>query len=127
MKLTRDQKKAKLEATASALIEELLDWDEQNQAPNLTEIEDAVLELRRRFGQEMALTMVAGQVARQPVEAPVCAECGKPMRDKGEKRKAVESRVGGLEVERGYYYCSDCESGLFPPRRPTRVECGSME
>lgn len=118
MKLTREQKKAKLQAAAVALIEELLEWDEQNEKPNLTQIEDPVLELRRRFGQEMALTLVAGQVARQPVEAPVCETCGRPMRYKGEKQKDVESRVGGLEVERGYYYCGDCSSGHFPPRRP---------
>lgn len=118
MRMTRSQKKAKLEAAASALIEELLEWDEQNEKPNLTQIEDAVLELRRRFGQEMALTLVAGQVARQPVDAPVCEQCGKPMRYKGAKQKDVESRVGGLEVERGYYYCGECASGHFPPRRP---------
>jgi hypothetical protein len=118
MQRTRAHKKAKLEAAASALIEELLDWDEQNAQPNLTQIEDAVLELRRRFGQEMALALVAGQVARRPVEAPVCEQCGQPMRYKGEKQKDVESRVGGLEVARGYYHCSDCASGHFPPRHP---------
>lgn len=121
MKLTRAQKKAKLEAAAAALIEELLEWDEQNEKPNLTQIEDAVLELRRRFGQEMALTLVAGQGARQPVEAPVCEMCGQPMRYKGVKQKAVESRVGGLEVERGYYYCAACTSGAFPPGRSAGV------
>lgn len=31
MKMTRAPKKAKLEAAAVALIEELLDWDEQNE------------------------------------------------------------------------------------------------
>ena len=118
MKQTRAQKKAKLQATAEALIEQLLEWDEETPRPNLTQIEDAVLELRRRFGQEMALTLVAGQGGRQPGEAPGCETCGRPMRYKGEKQKDVESRVGGLEVERGYYYCGDCSSGHFPPRRP---------
>lgn len=119
MKLTREQKKAKLEAAAAGLIEELLAWDEQNEQPNLTQIEDVALALRQRFGQEVALTLVAGQEAGQPVEAPVCEQCGKPMRDKGKKQKGVESRVGGLKVERGYYHCRDCESGHFPPRRST--------
>jgi hypothetical protein len=119
MKLTRAEKKARLEAAAAGLIEELLEWDEKNEKPNLTQIEDAVLELRQRFGQEMALTLVEGQAARQPTEAPVCAQCGQAMRYKGVKQKDVESRVGGLEVERGYYYCGECHSGHFPPRRPT--------
>jgi hypothetical protein len=118
MTMTRSQKKAKLQAAAEALIEELLDWDEQNEKPNLTQIEDEVLELRRRFGQAMALTLVAGQEVRQPVEAPVCETCGQPMRYKGVKQKDVESRIGGLEVERSYYYCGKCASGHFPPRRP---------
>ena len=115
MTMSRNQKQAKLEAAAAALIEELLEWDEQNEKPNLTQIEDVALELRQRFGQEVALTLAAGQVARQPAEAPVCATCGKAMRSKGEKTKTVESRAGGLEIERGYYYCRDCESGNFPP------------
>ena len=118
MTVTRSQKKAKLEAAAAALIEELLEWDEQNEKPNLTQIEDTALEIRRRFGQEVALTLAAGQMARRPVEAPLCEQCGKPMRSKGEKARDIESRVGGLEIERGYYYCGECGSGHFPPRRP---------
>lgn len=118
MKLTRAQKKAKLEAAAERLIEQLLDWDEENARPNLTAIEDEVLHLRQQFGEEMAEVMVAGQEARQPVDV-VCPHCGKLLRYKGQKRKAVESRLGGFAVERGYYYCAACASGFFPPGRPT--------
>jgi hypothetical protein len=119
MKLTRAQKKAKLEAAAAELIEQMLDWDEKNQRPNLTQIEDEVLKLRQHFGEEMAGVMLEGQEARQPVGNPLCPACGKPMRSKGEKRKAVESRLGSMEVERGYYHCPDCASGFFPPRPTT--------
>jgi DNA repair exonuclease SbcCD ATPase subunit len=119
MKLTRAQKKAKLEAAAAELIEQMLDWDEKNQRPNLTQIEDEVLKLRQQFGEEMAGVMLEGQEARQPVENPLCPQCGKPMRYKGEKRKDVESRLGSMEVERGYYHCPDCASGFFPPRPTT--------
>lgn len=119
MKQTRAQKKAKLQAAAEALIEQLLDWEEKNTRPNMTAIEDEVLRLRQQFGEEMAEIVIEGQENRQPVENPVCATCGKPMRYKGQKRKAVESRLGGLEIERGYYYCKACPSGSFPPRRTT--------
>lgn len=119
MRLTRAQKKAQLQATAERLIEELLDWDEITARPNLTAIEDEVLMVRQQFGQEMMDILVAGQESRQPVAAPVCATCGQAMRYKGQKRKDVESRLGDLAVERGYYYCAACASGVFPPRRPT--------
>ncbi len=119
MKQTRAQKKAKMQAAAERLIEQLLDWDETNARPNLTAIEDEVLKLRQQFGEEMADVLIAGQEARQPAEAPACPQCGKTMRYKGEKRKDVASRLGAIEVGRGYYYCAACESGSFPPRRPT--------
>jgi hypothetical protein len=115
MKLTRAQKKAKLAKAAEALIEQLLDWDERTSAPNLTQIEDEVLALRQRFGAEMVSAVLAGQEAQQPVEAPSCATCGGVMRKKGRKRKGVESRVGAVQLEREYYYCAGCKSGLFPP------------
>ncbi len=116
MKLTREQKKAKLQAAAEALIEEMLDWDAVNDRPNLTQIEDEVLKVRQVFGQEIAGVLLAGQESRQPLENPLCEGCGKAMRDKGQKRKDVESRLGGMAVERGYYHCPDCASGFFPPR-----------
>jgi len=119
MKLSRAQKRAKLEEAATELIERLLDWDEENEAPNLSEIEDEVLELRRRFGQELAETVVEGQESHQPAGNPICTECGEEMRSKGKKRKGVESRVGSLEVERGYYYCRRCKRGIFPPGQAT--------
>jgi uncharacterized protein with PIN domain len=117
MKCSREQKKAELLAEAEALIESLLNWDERTSKPNLRQIEDEVLELRRRFGQRLAKTVIEDQEARQPAEAPQCPQCGEEMRYKGQKDAHIESRLGTLAVERGYYYCARCKSGLFPPER----------
>jgi hypothetical protein len=114
MKLTRAQKEAKLRKAADEMIAALLAWDDQNSTPNLTQIEDEILELRREMGQEMLAVVLAGQEANHPAEKPPCAHCGGEMRNKGAKSKAVESRVGGVEIERGYYYCTRCQSGIFP-------------
>ena len=118
MKHTREQKRAALLAQVQALIEEFLDWEEQAERPNLTQIEDVALDLRARFGQELAATALADQDAKQPAEAPACPTCGETMRYKGQKGLDAESRLGLLEIARGYYYCARCHSGLFPPGPP---------
>ena len=115
MRLTRAQKRAKLEKAAQELIERLLDWEEEKQTPNLTQIEDAVLALRQEFGQALVSAVVAGQEAQQPAAAPRCPSCGEVMRPKGRKRKAVESRLGAVPLDRAHYHCARCASGLFPP------------
>jgi hypothetical protein len=38
------------------------------------------------------------------------------MRYKDMKKVTVEGRLGVTELERAYYYCDRCRSGLFPPR-----------
>jgi hypothetical protein len=118
MRHTREQKRAALLAQAQALIEEFLDWEEHAERPNLTQIEDAALGLRARFGQELAAAAIADQDAKQAAEAPACPTCGGELRYKGQKELAAESRLGLLEIGRGYYYCARCHSGLFPPGPP---------
>ena len=128
MKHTREQKRAALLTQAQALIEEFLDWEAQAERPNLTQIEDAALDLRARFGQELAATALADQDAKQPAAAPPCPSCGAALRYKGQKALDAERRLGLLEFARGYY-CARCHSGLCPPGRPAwaagwLLECG---
>jgi hypothetical protein len=115
MKRSRAQKKAALLTEAEALIESLLDWDEQTNKPNLRQIEDEVLVLRRQFGQQLAQAVIADQEVKQPAVAPKCPQCGQEMSYKGQKGANIETRLGPLAVERGYYHCARCQSGLFPP------------
>jgi hypothetical protein len=115
MRRTREQLEAELLVEAKAAIEELVGWERQADAPTLTEMEDRVLALRQRLGQGLLEALIEDQEARQPAVAPVCRQCGAGMRYKGQKETHIESRLGGLAVQRGYYYCARCESGLFPP------------
>ena len=115
MRRVPEQIEAELLAEAEVMIEELLAWGRQAERPNLTAMEDRVLALRQRLGQRLLEAVIADQEARQPAVAPVCPQCGAALRYKGQKGTHIESRLGGLEVQRGYYYCARCASGLFPP------------
>ncbi len=111
----RATKKARLMAKAEKLIDEYLAWEERHTQPALTEIEDIALKLRKELGEEIAQMALENHRGRKPVPGPKCPECGQEMHFKGEKGAQVESRVGELVLERGYYYCSACKKGIFPP------------
>lgn len=116
MKRSREARKAEWLAKAEAVYDELLAWEEKNEKPNLTQIEEIVLELRKRLGEELAQDVVQHQEARQPVPGPKCAQCGREMHYKGPKKVKPQTWAGDLEVERAYYYCPKCKKGFFPPR-----------
>jgi uncharacterized protein with PIN domain len=102
-------------AEAEALFDELMKWDDENFEPDLTQIEDIVLKLRKRFGERMTQAVIQMQEKRQPAEKMICPKCGLEMVTKGEKSNQLETRIGSVELERGYFYCPKCKQGIFPP------------
>lgn len=124
MKKTREQLKQELTEKSARIIEKLLDWNEGNPAPDLAQIEEIVLELREEMGLEMAASVLKGQEKRMPV-VEKCKTCGKEIRSKGQKRKVIESQIGEIVMERGYYYCEECGAGIFPPGSATQGKGGT--
>jgi uncharacterized protein with PIN domain len=115
MKKNREKLEAEFLAEAKDLFDELMDWDDENAAPNLTQIEDLVLELRQRFGERITEKLLLRQEQRQPAERVICPKCGDEMRPKGPKLNQVETRIGNLKIEREHFYCPRCQLGIFPP------------
>lgn len=120
MNRPRAKLKTELMAQAEGLIDELLDWTADTPAPTLTQIEEVILKLRKRLSEHMALTVIGAQAAVRPLPSPPCPTCQGEMHYKDMKGDTVESRVGSLPLERGYYYCEYCRTGLFPPGSATR-------
>jgi len=111
----RAELKAELEAEAARLIEDALAWNDQAEAPTLTDIEEQVLKFRKVLGERLAQALVAAQPSVEPVLVG-CPQCGRPMHQKRRRqRRRVESRVGPVPLERAYYYCEHCRKGVFPP------------
>ncbi len=127
MKAQRAEVKGKLMQQAELLIDQLLDWNEQTTRPTLTQIEDIVLQLRKQLGEQMALAVIDSQEAKRPTPGPRCLACQQEMHYKDMKDNTVDSRVGTLPLERGYYYCETCRTGLFPPRSATGTVGQTLE
>ncbi len=115
MKRTREQLKAELMKKAEEQIDRLLNWEAKTDRPTLTQFENEVLGARRALSEGMLEALTTGQEARAPAEGVACPHCGQPMADKGAQTKVIETRVGTIRVKRQYYYCADCQVGLFPP------------
>lgn len=115
MKKSQEQQKAEYMEEAENLFDELMTWDEENEAPNMTQIEDIVMKLRKRYGEQIAQKLILNQEQRQPAERVYCPQCGGEMVTKGMKGNQVETRIGRLKIEREHYYCPQCKQGIFPP------------
>jgi len=112
---SRDQMKAELMAKFEAAVERVLVWRESHQSFTLTELEEFVLSLRELVGQEVATEMLGQMKSKALVEAGGCERCGQVLEYKGQAKRRVVTRIGELAVERGRYWCPECEAGFFPP------------
>ena len=122
MKESKAKKRERLMAKAGEIVDEYLEWEAKNPTPDLNGIEEIALRLRQELGREIAQTAVESQASERSVPGPKCKRCGREMRYKGEKTSQVESRVGQLKVERGHYYCPECQESIFPPGSATETE-----
>ena len=77
MKLSRDELKAKMLAEFEWAVDRLLDWNDQAPAPTLTEIEEAVLKMRKQMGEQAANAIIANQDAALAGQTPACSTCGR--------------------------------------------------
>ena len=68
MKKSREKLKAVYMAVVDPLFDELLVWDEQTQEPDLTQIDEIVLKLPKRLGEQLAQKVLLRQEQRQFVE-----------------------------------------------------------
>ena len=127
MKKNQEKLKAEFLAEAEVVFDQLMVWDEYTSQPDMTQIEEIVLQLRERLGKQMAQAVIARQDSRQPVEKMSCPQCEGELEPKGEKENRVETLVGSLRIGRDHHYCPDCRQGFFPSGSATEVVGETLE
>ena len=111
-----EKEQAEFMAEVTKMYTELRQWRANHPEASFDEIAAQVTPRRRTImGQLLA------QLARQQGDGEVgeglnCPKCGQAMSYKGRPKRDVLHKEGATELERTYYYCAQCETGLFPPR-----------
>jgi hypothetical protein len=111
----REDRRAAIAEITTDVIEEVLTWSEAHPRAQWAAIEATVSQARQRFGEQLLEQLVTAREEARPVPGPQCPECGQEMRYKGQKTRQVVSSLGETRVTRGYYNCSACQRGVFPP------------
>jgi hypothetical protein len=97
---TREAIRAKLQAEANEMVDELMGWSEKVEEPNLEHIAGAyrrdLAQTAERLSERAAELVIENQGASQPAETPLCPHCREKRRYKGQKERMVESRLGTL-------------------------------
>jgi uncharacterized protein with PIN domain len=116
MRLTDDELKAEMKAKAEAAIEKLFAEKKHPNDIKLSDIEQAVYEAGEAIKADLTAGLVK-QIGQEEVAVPgpTCPTCGQEMHYIGHKAKQIITETGAVTVERAYYYCETCRSGLFPP------------
>ena len=104
------QLRAKAEEAIRKLLEKLPDKSELT----MTDIENLVGEMGHEMTQN-ATEAIAQCEQAEPSEV-ICEKCQVRMHKRGKHKKQLVTKRGEIELERQYYVCPECKTGVFPPR-----------
>jgi hypothetical protein len=112
----REKEKEKLQQAMGEMYDKLWQWREEHPEASFDDIVAQVTPQRRVVMAQMLKALACQHGSGQVPEGRGCPRCGGIMEYKGEPKRAVEHYLEGeTELNRAYYYCPQCESGLFPP------------
>ena len=118
-------RKAEFLQAAEEMYERLQAWREEHLDASFDEIAEQVTPQRREL-MGVLLKQLAEEAAPQ-VHAPRCESCGQGMVYKGRARRGVVHGEGESGLERAYYHCAECASGLFPPGPSAQAQSACLE
>lgn len=116
MSQSREEKEqAEFIRAASEMYEELRRWRREHPEASFDEIAGQVTPKRRKLMGQLLGQLACQEGDGEVIEGLVCSDCGQRMSYKGRPKRGVAHLEGETELVRAYYYCAQCEAGLFPP------------
>ena len=110
-----DKEREEYFAVMAEMYEELRGWREKHPGASIDEIAGQVTPRRRELMGQLIKQLAQQHGDGEVVEGLPCPDCGGLMIYKGNPKRGVAHLEGETALERAYYYCAQCESGLFPP------------
>ena len=99
------------------LVKQLWLFVQHNPQAPLSSIEEQARQLHRECFSS-AVQVAAGlhrtQIEEKWLLGHVQCECGQTPQYKGKQRRTVQTWVGKVTLERGYFYCKGCGTGRYP-------------
>ena len=111
----QEKERAAFLETVGAKYDELRQWRAQHPEASFDEIAGQVTSRRRDLMGQLLGQLACQHGDGEAVEGVPCPDCGEMMSYKGRPKRTVEHLEGETILERVYYSCAQCESGLFPP------------
>ena len=107
--------KARLMAQLEATIEQLIAQQPASEVITLSDMERLVKHAGSEIEVQVMQALIEANETTKHPERPLCPECQQAMHNKGKQRRKVVTEAGEIEVNRTYYYCEECQVGVFPP------------
>jgi rubredoxin len=120
-RLSRKVRRKRIVALVERMDDELYEWRKEHPNASLDEIVAQMTPRRRQLMGEW-IGQLAGQAGNGAViEGLACAHCGQLLVYKGDLPREQEHLEGETTLMRAYYYCPQCQQGIFPPRPAPRL------
>ncbi len=115
----KENLKARLMREAEQAIDRMLGEAEDKGQLTITDIEKLARKTGEQVMEEATQALVDEESGQQADQ--VCPQCGAKMQYKGLKGRDLVTDTGEVRMERAYYYCQSCRTGVFPPGSPDGI------
>ena len=116
-----------MHAELDVMMGELQAWRDAHPEASFDEIANQVTPRRQALMGKLLAALARQHGDGVEVAGIACEVCGQALVHKGQPMREVGHLEGKSELQRAYYYCPHCSSGVFPPGSAAEVGGSSLD